>query len=141
MKHGTRRMWARRMLRAGWLIAPLFSMPRRAYHFFLCDDATKKFDFGALCITSFCLGCLFGMVSCTRTVINGNTIATQEHVTEYLKGDPCMIEMMPRWLKKQERALSVYDLEEAKASCRNAFEAHYAKAAQKEAMTLLGGKK
>jgi hypothetical protein len=89
MKTGTRRMWARRMLRAGWLLAPVLSFPKTAV----------KFLFGRpencflTCALSFCMLCIFYIP--VKTAMS-NRIASANDIEQALSGDACMMELMPR---------------------------------------------
>lgn len=140
MKSSTRRMWARRLLRAGWLIAPLFAIPRWfKYQFFVTKD--EKWNIGGtiwfFIIIAF--GCL--VVDCSQYTVKINKQADAAQIAEYLKDDPCMIEMMPRWQANVKRPLKVRDLEEGKSACEQHFgdtrkmnEQKAAMKAQQEAM-------
>lgn len=140
MRTGTRRMWARRLLRAGWLVESMLRAPGRAFNYFWCDSY-GNFEVGRVILTMIALGIGGAMSTCTVQVVRANTLASAQDVALALKDNPCMIEMMPRWVKKTNKPLSQYDLIEGKASCQAAWETHYAKIEQEKAMAFAGGKK
>lgn len=92
----SRRMWSRRVLRAGWLIAPIFTMPKRAFRWCITDYK------GRVCKTNIALtimmaiffctiaGCIFGMWYSTRYA---STSRIQKAMADY-KCTPTMAEMI-----------------------------------------------
>ena len=128
MNKGTRRMWARRVLRAGWLLAPIMQLPGAAYKF-LFGNGDRAFVTVALFFMTI------GMTSCVVHVNRVDKVASGQQITEALKGDVCMIEMMPRWQKTVQRALRVGDLEDGKDLCNNQNDKAREMAAQHKALT------
>lgn len=143
MNRGTRRMWARRMLRAGWLIAPVFSMPRKAYDYFLCDRH-GNFEFFRLFWGSVLMGMLGGVTSCSHTEWRKIQVATAAEVTEALRGNACMTDLMPRRAKdpgKEGLPLTLGDLDLGQKDCDSAHKKWQAIAEQERAIAALRGSK
>ena len=134
MRTGTRRMWARRILRAGWLMAPILSFPNWLYRFLCLNTDTGKFDLGK---TIFCVFiwsvvglCIWGV----KENIRGNMPATPVQVANAVKDNTCMQQLMPVWQKHYDRPLKVFDLENGVDQCKTAMDNFYLINSQKKAM-------
>ena len=132
MTRTMRRMWARRVLRAGWLLAPLLTFPSKVCtYLFYCEG---KFSWSNVAVVSF-LGCiLFGMVSCTTTEIKEAQVASPAEITAALKGNPCMIELMPRWVVNSKKPLRRGDLVKGAEMCAATWGDHALIQQQEQAM-------
>lgn len=103
-------MWSRRVLRAGWALAPVLKVPAVLWEFFFGNAPSVFWTFVLIMFVTFV----------TLVVKQDNEyrqIATQAHITEHLKNNPCMIEMMPRWQKEVKRPLQYGDLLYGKRKC------------------------
>jgi hypothetical protein len=110
MKTGTRRMWSRRVLRAGWALAPALKVPAKLWSFFFGT-------WGSAFWTLFFAVLIWFVTMATKQTNRMETIATSEEITEYVKNSPCMVEMMPRWQKEVKRPLQYGDLRRGKRMC------------------------
>lgn len=141
-------MWSRRLLRAGWLIAPLFSLPGkivrfpiRALRFLFYNERHKCVDgfnvfFGVFLVAMFSTLCW--TIYADKHFASA---ATAEAVTDALKDNACMTDLMPRRYAEFQRPLTYGDLRQGQRDCTAVYEAHYNKIAQEKAMAALGAKK
>lgn len=120
MRTGTRRMWARRTLRAGYLIAPIFSFPKWFYHKFLTNYNDTKFSplnaFFALFITTW-FSVLFGFLGMTVYVARQASPETIREAAE----NPCVADMMKRWQAQLSTPLKIDHVLQSKKSCADAI--------------------
>ena len=136
MRTGTRRMWARRILRAGWLMAPILSFPNWLYRFLCVDKDKGKFDAGkTLCCTAFwafVAFCIWGVQDSRR----GHSPATPQQISAAIKDNTCMQQLMPVWQKHFNAPLTVYNLERGTDECKQAMDNFYLINSQKKAMAI-----
>lgn len=111
----SRRMWARRMLRAGWLLAPILSFPGRFWRYYTADK--ENFIW---CSVGF--AALYAVGWMAQNVYTGTREATPAQITEALKGDWCMADLMPRRQEAYKRPLMVIDISRGKRDCAEAAE-------------------
>ena len=133
MRRGTKRMWSRRVLRAGWALAPILQFPAKVWNFFFGDKDRTIVTLCCLIVAS-----LIG--SCARFEGHLNSPATSKEIEVALKGNPCMIELMPRWQEKQGTPLTNFDLSRGKGECDSAIKKFSQVEEQKAAMKRLGAK-
>lgn len=129
----TRRMWSRRVLRAGWLIAPIFTFPGKVWtgiknvfrNVFYPYGKFKMPNLGfplflACALTIFC----FGVVNLAKESTKYSTNASTEELKEAAV-DPCMAAEINEQLG--HRAIKLYDIERMEARCRDkrAIEVQY----------------
>lgn len=77
------------------------------------------------------------VTSCTVWDQKLSAMATPEQITEYLKDDHCMIEMMPRWQVNVKRPLNYSDLLQGKKKCNEYWADRREIAKQKKIMEAL----
>ncbi len=134
MKTGTRRMWARRILRAGWLLAPVLSFPNWLYRFLCVNKSNNRFDIGKtlLCTVfwAFIALCIWGIQDSCR----GHSPATPQQISAAIKDNPCMQQLMPAWQKYFNAPLTVYHLERGQEECKQSMDNFYLIQSQKKAM-------
>lgn len=82
-------MWSRRVLRAGWMLAPVLRIPLVIWNFFFGSTEARVWTFIVLI-----LGTLF--TSCATYSEHVHSPATPESIEKMLAGDQCMLELMPR---------------------------------------------
>lgn len=118
----SRRMWSRRILRAGWLIAPIFTFPRRMWRYFFYDygGTFSKFNFGFAVF----MVCFFGMIvtGITEMIRDGQynrTIATNEQIKAAADSDPtgCVAQQLNYYLTNSTVTLPYID--KAKSTCED----------------------
>lgn len=82
-------MWSRRVLRAGWMLAPILRIPVAIWNFFFGTSEAKNWTLIIL---------FFGIVftSCSTYSEHMHSPATAERIEKMLEGDSCMLELMPR---------------------------------------------
>lgn len=120
MRSGTRRMWSRRILRAGWLIAPIFTFPRRAWRYFFYDyrGEFSVFNLGfAIFMLAFISTIITGVYTMVQDVNYRKTVATTEQIKAAADSDPteCVAQQLNNRLSNSTVTLSYID--EAKRSC------------------------
>ena len=135
MNRGTRRMWTRRLLRAGWLVAPvldfLWKIPKGLWWFFFSTtDSIIWTCVGAVIVT--------GMASCSVHLHNVNTTATAEQIRELIQENPayagCLKLYIPQLQVDFQRPLDIGDLNTALNNCRSSVKSAQAIAAQRAAV-------
>jgi hypothetical protein len=117
--NATRRLWARRASRAGWLLAPILAAPGASCRYI------KRLCFSSFINLGWTVGLLSvigGIGSCTTIHVLDEQDATPTEITTYLKGNWCMTELMPRRQVSFGRALTVNDLKQGKKDCAEAHE-------------------
>lgn len=126
MNRGTRRMWARRALRAGWLLAPILQAPmwvlRKIWGAILwctCDSYNSgrgrqyEFSSSSTFLTVVLLS-FFGLAFGTIFLVEYRKLpASNEQIREAVEGNPCMIEAM----SKQALPILRRDLRDGIAQC------------------------
>jgi hypothetical protein len=122
MKTGTRRMWSRRVLRAGWMIAPVLDWPLKFYKLTCVCSDTNKFSIGKTIWSCFLAGVLITAYLAIRHNNRVGETATPEQVLAAVKGNKCMIDLMPRYQTHFGRALQIRDLERGSADCAQNYE-------------------
>ena len=135
MKTGTRRMWSRRVLRAGWFLAPVLRVPAALWGFF--------FGTSGAAWTTVILGLMvFGMGSCVKRDIYLDQVSTGAEIEAAVQDNACMINLMPRRqaLDKKGAPLTNRDLVRGKIDCHEHWVAVGQLAEQKETLKRLGAK-
>lgn len=128
MRTGTRRMWARRLLRAGYWFAPVFSAPKRLWKFVMYDS------WGDFCIVNLFLTVVVTffasmLIFVLSTDIHENSTATKEDFVEYMALNQCMKEYVPRVVQNETETVTIQVLKRAKAKCSEAYQLADQKAA------------
>lgn len=125
--NGTRRMWSRRVLRAGWLIAPLFTMPGRIYR--AAKPAVRNFFFDRYgnFKTADVIGCLivatifglmvFAIASMANDMNKYSRHATSEMIKEAAASDPCVAKELVDTVNGGA-VIKEYTIEVAQLSCK-----------------------
>jgi len=128
-------MWSRRVLRAGWALAPVLQFPAKVL----------KFMFGTkdAAITTLCLfGCAAGIGACTNRQMYLDRVATGAEIEAALKGNNCMIDLMPRRqaIDKKGAPLTNRDLMIGQIDCDEHWKAVGQLQEQKAVLKRLGAK-
>ena len=133
MNTGTRRMWSRRVLRAGWVLAPVLRFPAAVWKFFFGSKEAAWWTIGLSTV-------LFGMGSCTMRDINMDRVATGQALEAAMKDNPCMLNLMPRrqTLDKKGAPLTNRDLYIGQRDCTKFAETVGRLAEQTATMKKLG---
>lgn len=110
MSVGTRRMWARRVLRAGWLLAPVLQAPGWVTKNFLKilswpftenvyvrgtydpREYEEVFSLGQTCMLMFIAMFLAGVYFMLHALFHSTQNATPAEITTALKNNPCVIQ-------------------------------------------------
>jgi hypothetical protein len=121
----TRRLWARRAARAGWLIAPILAAPVKFYTWF------KESIFG-ITLTTVLLGPLIGAVVWQRYL---DTVATAETIVAEMKADTCVKNTLTGWKTSLRRPITNRDIVKLKSECEERAIDHELKNAQREAIS------
>ena len=136
----TRRLWARRMLRAGWLLAPILGLPNKIYK---CLFGT----FDAACATIFLtvIVSIVGGVTYSKMKEEEKReeqlrIANPADIERFLtKNDAannwCMQEILPKWAAGLPAPLTIENLEATLANCKKANSVANIRRDQQSAMT------
>ena len=124
-----KRMWTRRVLRAGWLLAPILAVPGQVV----------RALFGTPSRAGTTLGCALvvgGISACAMNELHKNSYATPEEIKAALKDNWCMQELMPRRVKLdyKDQPLRVYQLKLGLHDCEEAAER--AKVLQQQAAAM-----
>lgn len=130
MRAGTKRMWLRRFLRVGDILAIIFKAPINGVKWAL-TDYNGRFAFINLFVC-----CIFGfMLFMVLSTFYGyhlqRTAASPSDIAEMLKGNPCMQEYLPRILKDTKEPITVSNLEYYDKQCKQTEKDAIALAAQK----------
>jgi len=130
MNKGTRRMWARRVLRAGWFLAPILQAPKLVLTFFFTENNFHERDGNGgykkkicgVCIFFFFLfsGMFFGFGRTIYSIQHDHKNASSTAIIEAMKDNSCMIEYLPRVKAGQDHPLMYIELEQAKKACEQA---------------------
>lgn len=135
MNRGTRRMWTRRLLRAGWLVAPvldfLWKIPKGLWWFFFSNtDSIIWTCIGAVVVT--------GVTSCSVHATKMNTTATPAQITELIQKNPayatCLKTFIPQLQVHFQRPINIRDLDTALNGCEESVSTAQAIAAQRAAV-------
>jgi hypothetical protein len=123
MKTGTRRMWGRRFLRAGYFVAPLVTFPYAVWKFFAEDEDDKFCPYQAFftIIVLSLIGCFFIFI---YSEFQNHKDATKQDFAEYMSMNSCMKKHVPEKLEERQRAnmtMRVRDLDYAKNECDEAY--------------------
>ena len=124
-------MWARRILRAGWLVAPVFAIPSWIKKTLFNDWAQTRF-------TMICMACLGGVSACTHNMWKLEEPATPERIVAERTGHSpmaqCMRQLMPRRQAQFNRPLTNRDMNRGHNDCEEALEAATIMETQKAAL-------
>lgn len=107
-------MWARRALRAGWLLAPILAFPGSIWTSIRKDIAFSIYLAG---MSLFGVSAIFGIISVGVTAKRNTESATAEQITAALKGNACLIDLVPRRQAGKGRPITVGELKMAKYDC------------------------
>jgi len=109
-------MWSRRFLRAGWLIAPIFTFPAKAW-----DFAVEWFDWGVAALITVILLMLWGVIALVAALddrtTRHHTVATPTQVKEAV-ADTCVGGQLKKYLEENPTsAIRWIDIDYAKRQC------------------------
>lgn len=127
-------MWSRRVLRAGWLIAPVFAFPKAAFRFLFCNSR-GEFSVGGFMYVSF-MTAVFGFIAFMvhDVATEGNAVSAAD-IAEARGSSACMAEYVPQIAKNSgDEPLTYRDLEFAYRGCDKAARDHRAKLEQAQAL-------
>jgi len=111
MRSGTRRMWSRRFLRAGWALAPVLEFPKNAW-------GMVRRNYGFVLFLIF-MASLIGMFLSFIIRSNHSTDpATAADFAEARK-DPCVRANLPQ-LINQRRIIYNFHLDNLRTQCKQA---------------------
>lgn len=130
----TRRMWARRAFRAGWLLAPIFAVPRWAVNKILWVFETGERTIAAFVIFFIASGITWIFFEGRRV----QAIATPTQISEFINAGhkTCMADVMPRRQAAFKRPLTVSDFEKGIEDCQKARDNWIITEGQKAAMKV-----
>lgn len=132
MNTGTRRMWSRRFLRAGWMIAPIFLMPKKAYLWFTTDSRGRR-DYDNL-IGCSVLGFFVSIICSAGFWLNYQmSPASPARIAKAIKEYKCLPELSET-LVKRESAISNGFLSRQQSDCEEVIENDKILAEQRKAM-------
>lgn len=109
-----RRMWARRALRAGWLLAPVLAAPGGAWRAFKKHPGNLTLLFFLL---AFAAAIIIGLVVGIYHAYQGSYTATPEQIFTALKGNECISDLVSRRQAQSQQPILVYDLRLAESDC------------------------
>lgn len=116
MRTGTRRMWSRRFLRAGWMIAPIFSFPAAICGSFKRNWSTIKFILILFSLMAGFLTMLFYGEAQSRKKWEDAPVAKVKSAA----ANPCIAQQIAHELS-QGVTVSHYDLEVFDKRCADAM--------------------
>lgn len=128
MRTGTRRMWARRLLRAGYWFAPVFSAPKRLWKFWMYDYY-NEFSWSSFALFAVISGMITMAFTAMMLDMRQHSAATKEDFVEYMALNRCMKEYVPRVVQNETETVTIQVLQRAKAACGEAYQLADQKAA------------
>ena len=125
----SRRMWSRRILRAGWLIAPIFAVPGKIYGFvkkifkaIFYDYRGQKLDWSFLTGISIAAGVLglfgWGMISVTEHQNRRYENADAAEIKAAATADQCVAQLLAQRLDSGQ-AVKRYSIEQDVKRCED----------------------
>lgn len=120
-------MWSRRILRAGWLIAPIFTFPAKVWNKiksvirYMCFDYSDRFSWfntlSILTLATVIISLLFMFRSMIETNSRYWSLADNAEIKEAAKNE-CVAYQLDQKLKSN--AIRIHDIDTAIDSCNEA---------------------
>ncbi|WP_407307884.1 hypothetical protein [Acinetobacter sp.] len=112
MKGGTRRMWSRRILRAGWALAPIAQAPGRIRRW-------AKRNLENLIFLLLVAGAIGGFCFLIHQATHGADPVSPQEIREAAEGSECVKFNMPQLIERTV-VIRVHDLEALEKGCEDA---------------------